>query len=44
MELKRRKVPPAYSHALPIHAKSRRERGPESACSFDDSRDDELRG
>jgi hypothetical protein len=35
------KVLPAYSHALPIHAKSRHEWGPERACSLDGRQDDE---
>jgi hypothetical protein len=32
--LNKHKVRPVYSCALPIHAKSGRERGPESARSF----------
>jgi len=39
---RKRKVLPAYSHALPIHAKSGRERGPESACSLNGRQDDDF--
>ena len=39
---KERKVLPAYSRALPIHAKSGRERGPECALSLNGRQDDEL--
>jgi hypothetical protein len=36
------KVPPTYSHALPINAQSGREWEPENACSLDGRRDDGL--
>jgi len=39
---RKRKVLPAYSRALPIHAKSGRERGPECALSLNGRQDDEL--
>jgi hypothetical protein len=45
MEFKRRKVSPAYSHALPIHAKSGRERGGQKArARLTTVGIDELRG
>jgi hypothetical protein len=36
------KIPPPYSRALPIHAKNRREWGPESARSLNGCRDDVI--
>jgi hypothetical protein len=40
--MRKHKVPPSYSHALPIHAKNGRERGPENAGSLNGRGDDEL--
>ena len=43
-EQSERKVPPAYSRALPIHAQAAREWDPEYARSLNGCRDDESLG
>lgn len=42
VELRKHKVPPTYSRALPIHANTGREWGPDSARSLNGRRDDDT--